>query len=119
MRRRRAQDRRSLVPLLSKIGEKRLEPPQEGTVTANQYRLVTRSDFDGLVCGVLLKELNLIDDTSFVHPKDTQDGKVAISSKFSACPMLPSSSTSTASTSSSFASRSCAAPACIGTSSSS
>src|ERR1700678_2591972 len=81
MRRRRAQDRRSLVPLLSKIGEKRLEPPQEGTVTANKYRLVTRSDFDGLVCGVLLKELNLIDDISFVHPKDMQDGKVAISAR--------------------------------------
>ena len=43
-----------------------------------QYRLVTRSDFDGLVCGVLLKELNLIDEISFVHPKDMQDGKIAI-----------------------------------------
>lgn len=43
-----------------------------------QYRLVTRSDFDGLVCAVLLKELDLIDDIKFVHPKDMQDGKVAI-----------------------------------------
>ena len=42
------------------------------------YRLVTRSDFDGLVCGVLLKELNLIDEIAFVHPKDMQDGKIAI-----------------------------------------
>ncbi len=37
-------------------------------------RLVTRSDFDGLVCGMLLKEEGLIDDVHFVHPKDLQDG---------------------------------------------
>jgi nanoRNase/pAp phosphatase (c-di-AMP/oligoRNAs hydrolase) len=42
------------------------------------YRLVTRSDFDGLVCAALLKELNLIDDILFVHPKDMQDGKIEI-----------------------------------------
>ena len=42
-------------------------------------RLVTRSDFDGLVCAMLLKELNLIDDIKFVHPKDVQDGKVELS----------------------------------------
>ena len=41
-------------------------------------RLVTRSDFDGLVCAVLLKELDLIDDIVFVHPKDMQDGTVEI-----------------------------------------
>ena len=46
-----------------------------------QYRLVTRSDFDGLVCGVLLKEMNLIDEIVFVHPKDMQDGKIAISER--------------------------------------
>lgn len=45
----------------------------------NKYRLVTRSDFDGLVCAVLLRELNMIDDILFVHPKDMQDGKIAIS----------------------------------------
>lgn len=44
-----------------------------------KYRLVTRSDFDGLVCAVLLKELNLIDDIKFVHPKDMQDGIIMIS----------------------------------------
>src|SRR2546429_9159563 len=48
-------------------------------MTRPQFRLATRSDFDGLVCGVLLKELNLIDEVAFVHPKDMQDGKVAIS----------------------------------------
>ncbi|MCP5161069.1 MAG: exopolyphosphatase [Hahellaceae bacterium] len=44
------------------------------------YRLVTRSDFDGLVCAVLLKHLKLIDDILFVHPKDMQDGKIEITS---------------------------------------
>ncbi|HEY2345689.1 MAG TPA: exopolyphosphatase [Xanthomonadaceae bacterium] len=39
-------------------------------------RLVTRSDFDGLVCAVLLKERGLIDAIEFVHPKDMQDGKI-------------------------------------------
>jgi nanoRNase/pAp phosphatase (c-di-AMP/oligoRNAs hydrolase) len=43
-----------------------------------KYRLVTRSDFDGLVCAVLLKELDIIDEIKFVHPKDMQDGKIAI-----------------------------------------
>ena len=42
------------------------------------YRLVTRSDFDGLVCAMLLKEASLIDDIAFVHPKDVQDGAVPI-----------------------------------------
>ncbi len=42
-------------------------------------RLVTRSDFDGLVCAMLLKEMDLIDDIKFVHPKDVQDGKVDLS----------------------------------------
>jgi nanoRNase/pAp phosphatase (c-di-AMP/oligoRNAs hydrolase) len=43
-------------------------------------RLVTRSDFDGLACAVLLKHLNLIDDYKFAHPKDLQDGIVEITS---------------------------------------
>jgi nanoRNase/pAp phosphatase (c-di-AMP/oligoRNAs hydrolase) len=43
-----------------------------------QYRLVTRSDFDGLVAAVLLKKLGLINEIKFVHPKDVQDGKVAL-----------------------------------------
>ena len=45
------------------------------------YRLVTRSDFDGLVCAVLLKQLGIINEISFVHPKDMQDGKVAITDR--------------------------------------
>ena len=46
-----------------------------------KFRLVTRSDFDGLVSAVLLKELNMIDDILFVHPKDMQDGKVEITER--------------------------------------
>jgi nanoRNase/pAp phosphatase (c-di-AMP/oligoRNAs hydrolase) len=42
------------------------------------YRLVTRSDFDGLVCAALLKELGLLDEIRFVHPKDVQDGNVEL-----------------------------------------
>ena len=47
----------------------------------NKFRLVTRSDFDGLVCAVLLNELDLIDDIKFVHPKDMQDGKIDITDR--------------------------------------
>lgn len=43
-----------------------------------KYRLVTRSDFDGLVCAVLLKELDMIDEIKFVHPKDMQDKVIEI-----------------------------------------
>ena len=46
-----------------------------------KYRLVTRSDFDGLVCAVLLKEMEIIDDILFVHPKDVQDGKISITGR--------------------------------------
>ena len=43
-----------------------------------KYRLLTRSDFDGLVCAILLKELGILDSITFVHPKDVQDGKIEI-----------------------------------------
>ncbi|WFE68637.1 exopolyphosphatase [Thiomicrospira sp. R3] len=49
-------------------------------MSKEKFRLVTRSDFDGLVCAVILKEMDLIDDILFVHPKDMQDGKVEIGS---------------------------------------
>ena len=48
-------------------------------MSEKKFRLVTRSDFDGLVCAVLLKELGMIDDIKFVHPKDMQDGSILIS----------------------------------------
>lgn len=43
-----------------------------------KMRLVTRSDFDGLACAMMLRELDMIDDIKFVHPKDVQDGKVEL-----------------------------------------
>ena len=48
-------------------------------MSEEKFRLVTRSDFDGLVCAVLLKELDMIDEIKFVHPKDMQDGTILIS----------------------------------------
>ncbi|NJK61176.1 MAG: exopolyphosphatase [Oscillatoriales cyanobacterium SM2_1_8] len=48
---------------------------------ASQYRLVTRSDFDGIACAVLLRELDLVDEIAFVHPKDMQDGKIPVSDR--------------------------------------
>ncbi|MEG0805948.1 MAG: exopolyphosphatase [Lachnospiraceae bacterium] len=42
-------------------------------------RLITRSDFDGLACGSLLKEAGIIDHWKFAHPKDLQDGLVEVS----------------------------------------
>lgn len=45
------------------------------------HRLVTRSDFDGLVCAVLLRALGMIDTIDFVHPKDVQDGLVEVTGR--------------------------------------
>src|SRR3954462_11207300 len=49
--------------------------------TIEKCRLVTRSDFDGLVCAALLKELGVLDEVTFVHPKDMQDGRVEITER--------------------------------------
>ena len=46
-----------------------------------RYRLVTRSDMDGLVSAILLRELDMIDEIQFVHPKDVQDGKVELTAR--------------------------------------
>ena len=40
--------------------------------------LITRLDFDGLVCGALLLEEKIIDRYTFAHPKDIQDGLVPV-----------------------------------------
>ncbi len=45
------------------------------------YRLITRSDFDGLVSAALLRELQMLDDIMFVHPKDMQDGLIEVTSR--------------------------------------
>jgi len=52
--------------------------PHVARLTGKKYRLITRSDFDGLVCGMLLTELGLIDEIKFVHPKDMQDGLIEV-----------------------------------------
>ena len=44
-----------------------------------RFRLVTRSDFDGLVCAMLFRELKVVNEVSFAHPKDVQDGLVDLS----------------------------------------
>ena len=54
------------------------EAPQGEPEPGSEYRLVTRSDFDGLVCAVLLEQLDMIDDILFVHPNDMQEGRVDI-----------------------------------------
>jgi len=46
-----------------------------------KFRLVTRSDFDGLVCAILLKSIDLIDEIQFAHPKDVQDGTFPITQR--------------------------------------
>ena len=51
------------------------------TRTTEKCRLVTRSDFDGLVCAALLKELGILDEIKFVHPKDMQDGLVELTDR--------------------------------------
>lgn len=56
-------------------------PTEVSARTSTKFRLVTRSDFDGLVCAVLLKHLDMIDDILFVHPKDMQDGKIEITGR--------------------------------------
>jgi hypothetical protein len=43
-------------------------------------RLLTRSDFDGICCAVLLKELGIIEEMAYAHPKDLQDGKIDVTS---------------------------------------
>lgn len=50
-------------------------------MSLRKYRLITRSDMDGLVCGTLLKYIGIIDEIVFVHPKDMQDGKVPITNR--------------------------------------
>lgn len=46
-----------------------------------RFRLITRSDFDGLVCAMLLKDMDMLDGIKFVHPKDVQDGKIEVTDR--------------------------------------
>src|SRR3954464_4948392 len=66
-----------------------LPPPRDrDPVAVDTYRLVTRSDFDGLVCATLLTELGIVDEILFVHPKDVQDGAVELTER-DICTNLP------------------------------
>ena len=49
--------------------------------SAEKYRLLTRSDFDGLVCAILLKNMDILAEIKFVHPKDVQDGKIEVTDR--------------------------------------
>jgi nanoRNase/pAp phosphatase (c-di-AMP/oligoRNAs hydrolase) len=51
------------------------------TDMTKKYRLLTRSDMDGLVCAVILKEMGILGEIVFHHPKDVQDGKVAVTER--------------------------------------
>lgn len=46
-----------------------------------KYRLVTRADFDGVVSGVLLRELDVIDEVAFAAPNDMQAGRVPVTAR--------------------------------------
>jgi nanoRNase/pAp phosphatase (c-di-AMP/oligoRNAs hydrolase) len=48
---------------------------------SQKYRLITRSDLDGIVCASLLKELEMIDEIKFAHPKDMQDGVIEVGAR--------------------------------------
>lgn len=50
-------------------------------MSEGKFRLVTRSDFDGLACAVLFREMGMIDEIKFVHPKDMQDGTILVSDR--------------------------------------
>lgn len=48
-------------------------------LTSAPYRLITRTDFDGVVCAALLRHIGLVDEVTFAHPKDMQDGLIDVS----------------------------------------
>lgn len=41
-------------------------------------KLLTRIDFDGLVCAVFLSEKGIIDEYQFIHPREIQAGEIEI-----------------------------------------
>ncbi|MEZ7880936.1 MAG: exopolyphosphatase [Rhodospirillales bacterium] len=63
-------------------------PPRGEPEPGSKYRLVTQSNFDGLVCAVILEQLDMIDDIIFVHPNDMQQGRIKISDN-DICTNLP------------------------------
>ena len=63
-------------------------PPRGEPEPGSKYRLVTQSNFDGLVCAVILEQLDMIDDIIFVRPNDMQQGRIKISDN-DICTNLP------------------------------
>ncbi|OGW19518.1 MAG: hypothetical protein A2077_06180 [Nitrospirae bacterium GWC2_46_6] len=49
--------------------------------TRKRHRLITKGDFDGLVCAVLLKEMDIIDEVVFAHPRDIESGKIEVTGR--------------------------------------
>ena len=43
-----------------------------------QHRLITRSNFDGIISTALLMKLGMVDEVLYVHPKEVQDGNVVV-----------------------------------------
>lgn len=47
-------------------------------MATKKHRLITRADFDGVVCGGLLHELDLIDEVAFAEPREMQIGTFSV-----------------------------------------
>ncbi len=49
--------------------------------SSQKYRLVTRSNFDGIASAALLKKADMVDEMRFVHPHDIQSGEIEITKR--------------------------------------
>jgi nanoRNase/pAp phosphatase (c-di-AMP/oligoRNAs hydrolase) len=47
-------------------------------MNTDKKRLITKCDMDGLACGLLLKEVGLVDRILFAHPKDIESNKIEV-----------------------------------------
>lgn len=48
--------------------------------SSDSFRLITRSDFDGIVCSAIFKEKINVSEILFAHPKDMQEGLIKVHS---------------------------------------
>jgi hypothetical protein len=51
--------------------------PDGRIMSQQKFRLITRSDFDGLVCAVLLREMDMIEEVLFVHARSRSPGAIS------------------------------------------
>jgi hypothetical protein len=57
-------------------------PIQQGLFMPDRkFRLITRADFDGVVCGTLFQELDMISDVVFAEPGDMQAGRIKVTDR--------------------------------------